>query len=113
MIQTKTCPNCESEHRLHVKKCGCGHVFETKQESTEPTVSRAEILRRYESRIRQRMAEFNGTPAKEFVAANPSKVWAYRILDRQAKGDSVPHIAIEFARQVVGEMNNTMNMEAV
>lgn len=32
MIQTKECPKCGSEHRLHIKKCGCGHQFGTKQE---------------------------------------------------------------------------------
>lgn len=31
MIQTKECPKCGSEHRLHIKKCGCGHVFGSKQ----------------------------------------------------------------------------------
>lgn len=27
MIQTKECPKCGAEHRLHIKKCGCGHQF--------------------------------------------------------------------------------------
>lgn len=102
MIQTKTCPNCENEHRLHIKKCGCGHVFAFQSESTEPTISPEEINRRYEARVRQRMAEFKGTPAKEFQAAKPSKVWAYRILDRQAQGEQIPISAIDFAKQVVG-----------
>lgn len=39
MIQTKECPKCETEHRLHIKKCGCGHVFgsrQTQQEDRDP-----------------------------------------------------------------------------
>ena len=103
MIQTKVCPKCDNEHRLHIKKCGCGHVFTFKSESAGTTISREEINRRYEARVRQRMAEFRGTPAKEFQAAKPGKVWAYRILDRQARGESLPLIAIDFAKQVVGE----------
>lgn len=35
MIQTKECPKCETEHRLHIKKCGCGHVFGVKQSRDE------------------------------------------------------------------------------
>lgn len=27
MSQTKECPKCGTEHRLHIKKCGCGHQF--------------------------------------------------------------------------------------
>lgn len=27
MIQTKECPKCGAEHRLHIKRCGCGHQF--------------------------------------------------------------------------------------
>ena len=27
MIQTKECPKCGAEHRMHIKKCGCGHQF--------------------------------------------------------------------------------------
>lgn len=107
MIQTKVCPSCETEHRLHIKKCGCGHVFENKTESGEPIISKEEILRRYEARIRKRMAEFKGTPAKEFKAASPSKLWAYRILERESRGEQLPIIAIDFAKQVVGEKNNT------
>lgn len=33
MIQTKDCPKCGAEHRLHIKKCGCGHQFGSKQEA--------------------------------------------------------------------------------
>lgn len=35
MIQTKECPKCETEHRLHIKKCGCGYVFGSKQPATQ------------------------------------------------------------------------------
>jgi hypothetical protein len=27
MIQTKECPKCGAEHRMHIKKCGCGYQF--------------------------------------------------------------------------------------
>lgn len=103
MIQTKECPQCEAEHRLHVKRCGCGHVFEFKQSGGGQTISREEVIRQYDARVKKRMAEFKGTPAKEFKAATPSKLWAYRILDRVDRGETLPPIAIDFAKQVVGE----------
>lgn len=31
MIKTKECPKCETEHRQHIKKCGCGYVFGSRQ----------------------------------------------------------------------------------
>lgn len=39
MIQTKECPSCGTEHKLHIKKCGCGHQFGlhlAKQEDRDP-----------------------------------------------------------------------------
>lgn len=36
MIQTKECPKCGAEHRLHIKKCGCGHQFGSAKRESEP-----------------------------------------------------------------------------
>lgn len=36
MTKIKECPKCGAEHRLHIKKCGCGHDFGSKQ-AQEPS----------------------------------------------------------------------------
>jgi hypothetical protein len=35
MIQTKECPKCGTEHRTHIKKCGCGYQWTGKRQEPE------------------------------------------------------------------------------
>ena len=163
MIQTKECPKCETEHRLHIKKCGCGYVFGSKQQATpdrdpmhgccaystgtsrchypgtfsdstsgggefycaahyhlddpstgaaivyrsqeeypRPDYSIADVRRRYELRTLKAIADHKGAKATRYHASTPGKDWAHRIMERQANGETLAIIAIDYAEQVVG-----------
>lgn len=100
MIQTRDCPECNAEHRLHIKRCGCGYVFASQTE-TASSYPVAETRAAYDERIKREMAESKTKPAKKFQAPKPSHAWAYRIMERHKSGETVPVIALEFAKQVV------------
>lgn len=167
MIQTKECPHCGAEHRLHIKKCGCGHQFgqQAKEEPRDPMHgccaystgtsrchypgtfssstngggkfycsahsretdpglaasivhkshedyprpdwSTGAVMRRYELKVQKGMADSKHAKATKYQASKPGKDWAKRVIERQRNGESMPILAIEFAKEVLG-----MNKEA-
>ncbi len=40
MAKYKTCPNCGTEHRQHIKICGCGHEWGESQSGTSDGIQR-------------------------------------------------------------------------
>lgn len=102
MIQTRDCPECNAEHRLHIKKCGCGYVFASQGSSSEASYPVAETRAAYDERIKREMAERKGARAKEYMAPNPSRAWAYRLMEREANKESLPHVSKIGWREALG-----------
>lgn len=99
MIQTRECPECNAEHRLHIKRCGCGHVFASQTESA-PSYPIEETRAAYEERIKREMRKTK--PAKEYMAPKPGLAWAYRLMEREARKESLPHISKIYWREALG-----------
>lgn len=89
-MMPQLCPSCEVAPLREDGSCSCGYGKKA-EKAPEPAVAvdAAEIDSKYMARVR---AFLERPPLK-------STHWADRILEREARGESVPMIALEWARK--------------